>query len=52
MWTMGWEVETALLSLTTLSADFIIQVINPTGISNSQDSSTDGTDIPQHSTLL
>lgn len=52
MWMMGWEVEAALLSLTKLSTDFIIQVINPTGISKSQDSSTDGTGIPQHSTLL
>lgn len=47
---MGWEVEAALLSLTKPSADFMIQVINPAGISNSQDSSTDGTH--RHSSTL
>lgn len=52
MWTMEWKVGPALLSLTKPSADFMMQVINPAGISNSQDASTDGTGIPQHSTLL
>jgi hypothetical protein len=54
---LSWNVDDwgrggSCFTFTKLSADFIIQVINPAGISNTRDSSTDGTDIPQHSTLL